>query len=67
MTSLRVVRGTPDDEELAAVVAALSIVSARRANSRSSTTRPFVVSAWRAAAGDRQLPRVGAWRTLGRA
>lgn len=31
MTALRVVRGTPDDEELAAVVAALAVVSARPA------------------------------------
>ncbi len=72
MTMLRVVRGTPDDEELAAVVAALAIVSARRtARSRNTTSRRFAISEWRTAIGGdgtpgKAGPRAGGWRALGR-
>jgi hypothetical protein len=56
---LRVVKGTPDDEELAALVAALAVVAARPVEERASRGG----SSWRAALRHRPLSKGdGAWR-----
>jgi len=57
--ALRVVKGTPDDEELAALVAALAIVAARGGEESASRGG----SSWRAALRRGRLPKgEGAWR-----
>jgi acyl-CoA carboxylase epsilon subunit-like protein len=62
MTVLRVVKGNPDDDELAAAILALSIVSARREAGRRATSRPSARWAWRTALGG---GGGATWRTLG--
>ena len=67
MTTLRVVRGNPDDDELAALVAALAIVAERRVDSvaarRFEGTGSPGLSRWRAALRNGPLPKDdGAWR-----
>lgn len=57
--TLRVVLGNPDDEELAAVVAALAVVAARPVEKG----RPRGGSLWRAALRNGPLPKgADAWR-----
>jgi hypothetical protein len=64
MTALRVVKGNPDDDELAAVVAALAVVAARPVEKGTSRGG----SSWRMALRRNPLPKgAGAWRrALGR-
>jgi hypothetical protein len=64
MTSFEVVKGEPDDDELAALVAAVTIISGRR---KAATTRNAgAVSAWRQVAltaGVSAAPTgIGSWR-----
>jgi hypothetical protein len=64
MTTLRVVKGTPDDDELAAIVAALLVVAGRRPEK----PRPARPAGWRAALPPGPPPRgPGAWRAAARA
>jgi hypothetical protein len=66
--ALRIIRGTPTDEELAALIAVL-VIGARRAGARNQDDRGAPRSRWRASA----LPATGwpvgprAWSGTGRA
>ncbi|MGH8888982.1 MAG: acyl-CoA carboxylase epsilon subunit [Acidothermaceae bacterium] len=72
MTSLHVVKGTPDDDELAAVVTAVTILAGRRraaGRREAATQKGAAVSGWRrtlrgGALGPIDSPtgRPGAWR-----